>query len=69
MEKERVMDTRYFVDEVGRYLGAFAASFICGEIIQADPPEGAIEVPVAPSDARQVWNGEAWSDVQQEATQ
>ncbi|MEX5744640.1 hypothetical protein [Massilia sp. X63] len=41
--------TQYFVDEQGRYLGGFDG---------AEPPEGAIEVPHPPADARMVWDGE-----------
>lgn len=44
---------RYFVDEEGRYLGGW----------DANPPAGAIEVPSAPSDARQLWNGNIWSGI------
>jgi hypothetical protein len=46
------MTTRYYVDEQGRYLGGFNGT---------DGPEGAIEVPDAPSDATQIWSGTAWS--------
>ncbi|MES0049241.1 hypothetical protein [Mesorhizobium sp. M0053] len=46
------MTTKYFVDSNGRYLGGFDG---------ADPPFGAIEVPEAPEDARQVWDRSAWS--------
>jgi hypothetical protein len=41
--------TQYFVDQQGRYLGGFDG---------AEPPEGAIEVPYPPVDARMVWDGE-----------
>lgn len=37
---------KYYVDIEGRYLGGW----------DANPPAGAIEVPVAPTDARQVWS-------------
>ena len=43
---------KHFVDTLGRYIGGFA---------DAEPPEGAIEVPFAPEDARQVWDRSAWS--------
>lgn len=46
--------TKYFVDGAGRYLGAFD---------NAEPPAGSIEVPSAPSDARQPWTGSAWGSV------
>ena len=39
--------TKYFVDEAGVYIGGFDG---------ADPPNGAIEVPIAPDDARQIWD-------------
>lgn len=42
---------KYYVDAAGSYLGGWDAS----------PPAGAIEVPTAPEDARQVWDGQAWS--------
>lgn len=47
--------TRYFVDEVGSYLGGFDG---------AEPPEGAIEVPTAPFDARLTWNGSGWGTLE-----
>lgn len=46
------MTTRYYVDQQGRYLGGFNG---------AEPPQGSIEVPDAPSDAKQIWNGTVWS--------
>lgn len=49
--------TKYFVDETGSYIGGFDG---------AEPPEGAIEVPGAPEDARQTWQGQAWSAVPSE---
>lgn len=45
--------TRYYVDATGAYLGGFSG---------VAPPVGAIEVPEAPEDARQVWDGGAWSE-------
>ncbi|WP_259669123.1 hypothetical protein [Rhizobium lentis] len=39
--------TRYFVDGSGKYVGGFDG---------VEPPEGLIEVPAAPADARQVWD-------------
>ncbi|RUX96141.1 MULTISPECIES: hypothetical protein [unclassified Mesorhizobium] len=47
--------TRYFVDDNGGYLGGFD-----GEDIEL--PESGIEVPTAPTDARQTWDGSAWSE-------
>ena len=44
------MTIKYYVDEEGVYLGGFDGS----------EPEGGIEVPSAPADARQIWNGESW---------
>ncbi|WP_156941371.1 hypothetical protein [Mesorhizobium sp. LNJC405B00] len=46
--------TQYFVDGTGAYLGGFDG---------AEPPEGALEVPSAPDDARQVWDGSQWGPV------
>lgn len=43
--------TKYFANASGLYLGAFDG---------AEPPAGSIEVPAAPSDARQTWTGGAW---------
>lgn len=45
------MKTKYFVDDQGRYLGAY-----CG----VKPPAGAIEVSVAPIDARMIWTGQGY---------
>lgn len=45
------MATQYFVDETGAYLGGFDG---------ATPPAGAIEVPTAPADARDMWVDGAW---------
>lgn len=45
------MKTKYFVDSKGNYLGAFTGS---------EPKEATIEVPEAPDDARQKWNGKSW---------
>lgn len=39
--------TKFFRDEVGNYLGGFDG---------ATPPDGAIEVPGPPDNARQVWD-------------
>lgn len=41
---------KYYVDAEGEYLGGW----------DANPPAGAIEVPTAPEDARQIWDGEVW---------
>lgn len=45
------MQTKYYSDAVGKYLGGFAG---------AEPPEGAIEVPFPPDHAGDVWNGSTW---------
>ncbi|MER8741552.1 hypothetical protein NKH54_00575 [Mesorhizobium sp. M1004] len=47
--------TRFFVDADGVYLGGFNGE---GVVL----PENGIEVPEAPGDARQIWNGNAWSE-------
>ncbi len=44
--------TKYYVDQVGTYLGGFEG---------VEPPAGLIEVPSAPESAAQIWNGTAWS--------
>lgn len=46
--------TKYFVDSNGTYIGGFDG---------AEPPNGSIEVPSAPEDARQVWNNGAWGPI------
>lgn len=43
---------KFFIDESGNYLGSFAG---------VEPPHGAIEVPIAPEDARQVWEDGTWA--------
>lgn len=45
---------KFYVDAEGNYVGAFEG---------IDPPEGSVEVPSAPADARQVWDGEEWGPV------
>ena len=42
-----------YVDDNGKYLGSWQEPL--------SPPAGAIAVPTAPADARQVWDGTAWS--------
>ena len=42
---------KYYVDALGNYLGGW----------DAKPPEGAIEVPFPPEDARQIWDSELGS--------
>lgn len=42
------MQTKYYSDAAGKYLGGFAG---------AEPPEGAIEVPFPPRFAHAIWNG------------
>lgn len=46
------MTTKYFVDDSGRFLGAFGDGSM--------PDAGAIEVPSAPDDACQIWQGGSW---------
>ena len=46
--------TKYFVDQAGNYIGAFDG---------AEPPAGSVEVPSAPSDARQPWTGSGWGAI------
>lgn len=44
---------KYYVDETGVYLGGW----------DANPPAGAVEVPMAPDDARQPWLGDSWGQI------
>ncbi|NBE05921.1 hypothetical protein [Paragemmobacter ruber] len=57
MEDDRVIggfvNTQFFVDTQGRFIGAFGDG--------ATPPEGAVEVDVPPPDGRMVWAGEGWT--------
>lgn len=46
--------TKYFVTPHGEYIGGFDG---------AEPPGNSIEVPSAPSDARQIWTGNNWASV------
>lgn len=46
--------TKFYADAEGRYLGGYDG---------AEPPAGAIEVPSAPDDARQAWDGQSWGAV------
>lgn len=46
--------TKFYADTDGRYLGGYDG---------AEPPAGAIEVPYAPDDARQVRVGQSWGAV------
>ncbi|SNZ21737.1 hypothetical protein [Cohaesibacter gelatinilyticus] len=43
---------KHFVDEGGRYIGQF---------VGAEPPQGAVEVALAPDDGHQLWVDGAWS--------
>lgn len=43
-----------FIGPSGKYLGGFDGAL---------PPTGSIEVPFAPDDARQKWNGSSWDSV------
>ena len=45
--------TKYYVDKNGVFLGGYDG---------AAPPNGAIEVPTAPDDARQPWTGDGWGE-------
>jgi hypothetical protein len=45
--------TKYYVTASGTYLGGY----------EANPPEGAIEVPYAPDHAGQIWNGSGWGAI------
>lgn len=46
------MSTKYYIDSAGNYLGGFQG---------AEPPVGAIEVPIAPKHAAEKWDGLNWS--------
>ena len=45
------METKFYIDASGKYLGGYAG---------AAPPAGAIEVPAPPDHALKQWNGTAW---------
>lgn len=57
------METKYYVDVAGVYLGGFAG---------AEPPAGAIEIQAPPEHGHQIWMFPGWSpvpvDVPQEVT-
>ena len=55
--------TKYYVDPNGKYLGGFDGGVDEGgvEIEHTDVPKGAVAVPAPPEDARQTWDGAAWS--------
>lgn len=44
---------KYYVNEFGEYLGG----------TDGEAPTGGTEVPSAPSDARQIWNGSSWNEL------
>jgi len=46
------METKYFVDISGNYIGGYSG---------AEPPVGAIEVPTAPDRASDIWVGGVWT--------
>ena len=46
--------TKYYIDQGGQFIGSYDG---------AAPPEGAIEVPYPPDDARQPWTGEGWGPI------
>jgi hypothetical protein len=48
------MSTKFFVSANGTYIGGFDG---------VEPPESSFEVPTAPQDARQVWDGEKWGEI------
>jgi len=52
------METHFFVDTDGNYIGGF-----CGEAALLLVPEGAIEVSIAPNCAWYHWNGTSWEVV------
>lgn len=54
----------YYIDQNGKFLGVFVGyTDHEGQYVPAETPPGAIEVPTAPTDARQVWNGAAWDEL------
>jgi hypothetical protein len=48
------MTEKFYIDANGAYIGGFVGT---------NPPEGAVEVPTAPQDAEQIWDGEAWGEI------
>ena len=57
------MQTKYYVDVAGRYLGAFASTEVNGDVLQAEPPPGSIEVSCPPEHASQPWLGDKWGEM------
>lgn len=51
-------ETRYFVTAAGAYIGGFEGH--TEEQLAAMLPARAREVPSAPADARDTWNGSKW---------
>lgn len=54
------MTARHYVDSAGNYLGGFQG---------AEPPAGSIEVPSAPTHAKDKWDGTAWNEIPRIKTQ
>lgn len=50
---------KYYVDEANKYLGGWEMPLDVNgeELDHPDVPQGAIEVPNAPNDSRQLWDG------------
>ena len=61
--------SKFYVDDSGAYLGAFHMPSVKGkEPRHPKVPAGAVEVPRAPGDARQIWAGGVWGDPPPEPT-
>ena len=54
--------TKHYVDSQGKWIDGYSMLLVDGEEPDhLDVPDGAIEVPNAPDDVRQAWNGSEWS--------
>ena len=62
------MQEKFYVDVNGKFLGTFIGREFTDEngnvtIVEAEVPAGAIEVSSPPEDARQIWDGNAWTSL------
>lgn len=49
-----MMETKYYIDTAGKYIGGFSGS---------TPPMGSIEVSSPPAKANSKWNGTEWREI------
>jgi hypothetical protein len=56
--------TMYYVDKNSKFAGVFVGhNDHNGTYVSPEVPEGLVEVPSAPLDARQVWENGAWANL------